>query len=102
MGPLPAVVEALVGDGVSVAPACAVLLVDGELDAIGGRLATDRTNGHVRPDLDRAFRPRAAAATAGERDERCHAEDTQSPRSNHMVPPCVCTQAPSNAPQPLP
>src|SRR6266849_1363373 len=87
---LPAVVEALVGDGVSVDSACAVLLVDGELDAVGGRLAADRTNGKVRPDLDRAFRPpAAAAAAAGERDERCHDEDSESPSSNHMVPPCV-------------
>src|SRR6266849_1778337 len=87
---LPAVVEALVGDGVSVDSACAVLLVDGELDAVGGPLAADRTNGKVRPDLDRAFRPgAAAAAAAGERDERCHDEDSESPSSNHMVPPCV-------------
>src|SRR5260370_40196826 len=85
------------GDGVAFAPAGAVLLVDGELDAIGGRLATDRTKGKVRPDLDRALRPgAAAAAAAGERDERCHDEDSESPSSNHMVPPCVCREARRN------
>src|SRR5216684_2582687 len=94
---LPAVVEALVGDGVSVDSACAVLLVDGELDAVGGRLAADRTNGKVRPDLDRAFRPPATAATATrERDERCNDEDSESPSSNHMVTPCVCREARRN------
>src|SRR5216684_1512174 len=94
---LPAVVEALVGDGVSVDSACAVLLVDGELDAIGGRLAADRTNGKVRSDLDRAFRPGATAATATrERDERCNDEDSESPSSNHMVTPCVCREARRN------
>src|SRR5260370_308639 len=45
IGRLPAVVEALVGDGVSVNPACPVLPVAGDLDALGGPLARAPTNG---------------------------------------------------------
>src|SRR5260370_5010014 len=90
MGGLPEVIEALVLDGVAVDPAGTILLVNCEFDAIRGRLAAGRTHRHVRPDLDRAFRPAATrTAAAGERDERCHDEDSKSPSSNHKVPPCV-------------
>jgi len=52
-----------------------------------------RTHRKVRPDLDGAFRPGTPPRTAGEATKRCHDEDSESPSSNHMVPPCVCREA---------
>ena len=86
---LAAVVEALEGDGEALDPARGVLLIDGELHAVLGRLAADRTDWQVGPDLDRALAPAACAAAAREGDEHRQCEDYESPSSNHTVPPCV-------------
>src|SRR5713226_2183034 len=51
----------------------------------------------VTGDIDLALGSGATAATTTrERDERCRDEDSESPSSNHMVPPCVCREARRN------
>src|SRR5207302_8459067 len=96
---LATVVKALVRDVEALDPSCCVLLVDGELHAVGGRLAAGRADREVRADIDRPLAPAATATTrvsAGDGDHDRHCEDYESPSSNHMVPSCACWEASAN------
>src|SRR5207247_10484716 len=92
---LPAVVEARIRDVEAFDASRGVLLVDGELDAVGGRLPARRADREVGTDLDGALvtATTAGGASAGESDHRRYGEDYQSPSSNHLVPPCACWEA---------
>src|SRR5712691_1197842 len=89
---LTTVVESLELDGEALDSAGVVLLLDRKLNAVLRRLAADRTDWKVGPDLDRALGA-AAGSAAGEGDQCRRNEDCQSPSSNHLVPPCVCGKA---------
>src|SRR5207245_11199827 len=60
---LATVVKALVRDVEALDPSCSGLLVDGELHAVGGRLAAGRAGREARADLDRPVAPSSSAPT---------------------------------------